>query len=43
MKLFSILSLATVALSQYSYDEERGKGVDKGPRWCGGKNNQVGG
>merc|ERR1719348_18927 len=44
MRLFSILSLAVAALAQdYEYDELGNKKntIDKGPRWCGGKHNQV--
>merc|ERR1712136_316624 len=44
MRLFSILSLAVAALAQdYEYDELGNKknNIDKGPRWCGGKHNQV--
>ena len=45
MKLFSVLSLAVAVMAQYelTYDDLGNKkvAVDKGPRFCGGKSQQV--
>merc|ERR1712157_560438 len=38
MKLWGLLVIAASALAQY---DDLGNKADKGPRWCGGKGNQV--
>merc|ERR1712157_405459 len=38
MKLWGLLIIAASALAQY---DDLGNKADKGPRWCGGKANQV--
>ena len=40
MKIWGLVVFAVATLAQ-DYDEERGKGPDRGPRFCGGKGNQV--